>query len=102
MIGQLALKAFEQMFGDKQEPVSLPKGIEFDLSYTMSNLTRIIVRTLINEKVMRFTFLEQNPYKNSMYGQRAKNGAKIMWAIASYDGKEKWLGRVEDGKWYSK
>lgn len=100
MIAQLAQLAFKQMFDN--QPASLPEGIEFDQSYTMSNLTRIIVRTLINEKVMRFTFLEQNPYKNSVYGQRAKNGAKIMWAIAQYDGTEKWLGRVENGQWYPK
>lgn len=100
MFAQLAQLAFKQMFS--QQPVTLPEGIEFDHSYTMSNLTRIIARTLINGKVMRFTFLEQNPYKNSVYGQRAKNGAKIMWAIAQYDGTEKWLGRVEDGQWYPK
>lgn len=100
MFEQLAKLEFKQMFGD--QPVPLPEGTEVDQSYTMSNLIRIVVRTLINEKVMRFTFLEQNPYKNSVYGQRAKNGAKIMWAIAQYDGIEKWLGRVEDAKWYPK
>jgi hypothetical protein len=100
MVEQLAQLAFKQMFDNQS--VVLPEGIEFDQSYTMSNLTRIIVRVMLNEKVMRFTFLEQNPYKNSVYGQRAKNGAKIMWVIASYDGTEKWLGRMEDNQWYPK
>jgi hypothetical protein len=102
MLELLAQKAFEQMFNETNEPIPYPKGVEFDLSHTMSNLVRIVLRTLINEKVMRFTFLEQNPYKNSVYGQRAKNGAKIMWVIASYNGAEKWLGRVENGQWYPK
>ena len=102
MIGQLALKAFEQMFGDKQEPVPLPDGIEFDISYTASNLTRIIARIPHPKGWIRLTFLEQNPYKNSVYGQRAKNGAKILWVIANMNGVEQWLGRVEDTRWYPK
>lgn len=102
MIEQLALKAFEQMFDNKQEAVSLPNGIEFELSYTRSNLTRIITRIPHPKGQIRLTFLEQNPYKNSVYGQRAKNGAKILWTIANMNGIEKWLGRVEDAKWYSK
>ena len=102
MIEELALKAFEQMFNETNKPIPFPKGIEFDLSHTMSDLVRIILRIKIDEKMMRFTFLEQNPYKNSIYGQRAKNGAKIMWVIASYSGTEKWLGRMENGQWYPK
>lgn len=100
MIAQLAQKAFKQMFSN--QPAVLPKGIEFDQSYTMSNLTKIIVRATIDERIMRFTFLEQNPYKNSVYGQRAKAGAQIMWVIVQYSGAEKWLGRIENGKWYPK
>ena len=52
----------------------------------------------------RFTFLEQNPNKQSAYGKRAANGAKIMWVIVKNyaNHKERWLGRVENGKWFPK
>lgn len=101
MFAQLAQLAFKQMFDN--QPVALPEGVDFDISYTMSNLTKIVVRMLLkNKRVFRVTFLEQNPYKSSVYAQRAKKGAQIMWAIAQFDSKEKWLGRIEDGIWYPK
>ena len=49
----------------------------------------------------KLTFLEQNPGKASMFGERARNGHKIMWFVArKKGGRERWLGRVEDGKWF--
>ena len=54
--------------------------------------------------IFLLTFLEQNPFKNSIFGARAKKGAKIMWVIGRNvkTSHEKWLGRMEDGAWYPK
>lgn len=101
MISRLANLAFKQMF--ENHPVQTPKGIEFKQSHTASNLTKIV--TCLQHsfgKKIHVTFLEQNPYKDSVYGKRAKNGAQIMWVIASIGCEEKWLGRMENGSWYPK
>jgi len=99
MIGTIAKLAFKQMFG---QPASLPEGPRFKQTYTMSNLTKITTELPYVSGTIRMTFLEQNPHKGSVYGQRARNGAQIMWVIASFNNKEKWLGRIENGRWYPK
>lgn len=55
-------------------------------------------------------YVEQNPKTNSIYAERARSGAHILWVIKTHEkaidatGKEyfvpcknQWLGRVEDG-----
>jgi len=43
-----------------------------------------------------YVYLQQNPYKNSSYGQRARNGENIMWIIHQPTGR--YIGRVIDGQ----
>ena len=99
MITQFVCQMFKQMFS--KEPVLTSGGIDFDLSYTVAGLARIIVYIPHSEGRMQITCIEQNHYTNSVYAKRAKAGASIMWVIAEMNSKEKWLGRVENGKWYS-
>ena len=97
MIEQLARLAYSEMF--ENTPA---EGIEFNHSYTMSGLARITLFHTHQGKRIRFMFLEQNPYKNSIYGNRAKEGAKIMWTIVKRGSIERWLGRMDNGVWYAK
>ena len=62
------------------------------------------ITTFIEASPFKLIYLEQNPNKGSVYGKRAKNGAKIMWVILNNikTNKERWLGRVEDGIWHPK
>lgn len=101
MISQTAYQAYGQMFCHKQ--AELPEGIKFIQSITATSKLKRITTTIPHQKeTILLTFLEQNPYKNSVYGKRAKDGSTIMWVIARYRGKEKWMGRIEDARWYPK
>ena len=104
IIEALAVSYFKKMFEH-----GLLTGNDELRFVSFSKLKRIT--TFINDTSLdtgspkyRFTFLEQNPNKQSIYGKKAANGAKIMWVIVKNytNHKEKWLGRVENGKWIPK
>lgn len=93
----MIIERYNIMFND-QEPDRAD-----DISYVSSGSLMRITR-YIEATVFKLVFLEQNPNKQSIYGNRAKQGSKIMWVIAGnvQTHKERWLGRVEDGTWYPK
>ena len=88
---------YNVMFND-QEP-SRTDDIIYVSPWSLMRITNYIEAT-----AFKIVFLEQNPNKQSFYGKKAKQGSKIMWVIAGniQTGKERWLGRVEDGTWYPK
>lgn len=45
-------------------------------------------------------YVEQNPQSSSVYAQRARQGAKIVWVIRLKG--DVYLGRIEDGNVYQK
>jgi len=67
-------------------------------------LQKVTCRVNNEHESFLFTFIEQNPLKNSIYGRRACNGIKILWVILKNlsTKKEKWLGRMENGIWHPK
>lgn len=99
-IAAKAIDYFNKMFNNKE----LER--KDDMCYvSMAKLMKITTNIDGNEPHQyRLTFLEQNPDKPSYYGQKAREGAKIMWVIAfnRANRKERWLGRVEDGVWHPK
>jgi hypothetical protein len=58
---------------------------------------------LVDGKVVRLRFIEQNPDKKdgmgnfSTYAQLARQGHRIVWVINRDT--DEWPGRVQDGKW---
>ena len=98
MLSKLAQLAYKQMF--ENTPAI---GVDFNQMYTASGLSKLTISDFYKNERIHFTFLEQNPGKPSVYGKRAKNGAKILWVIMKGpNNKEVWLGRVENGVWYAK
>ena len=89
---------YDKMFKDK------PLEARDELSYVLKGILKKITTPVKGTTPLGLTFLEQNPNKNSIYGQRAQQGAKIMWVIANnrMSRRERWLGRVEDGVWHGK
>jgi hypothetical protein len=54
------------------------------------------MRALRVVEVEGFTFLEQNPEKNSVWGKLAKEGHKILWVIEDGD----YVAQVRDGVYH--
>lgn len=73
--------------------------------------TRLRTKSFLGGKILGVDYrwhryLEQNPDKDSLWGYRAREGAKIMWIIQAYTTMATtnqlvpcnyWVGRVEDG-----
>ena len=74
-----------------------PLGREDSLSHVFINFLKKIT---VSTAEFKLIFLEQNPRKKDIFGERAKTGHKIMWFIVAKGSKKKRLGRVEDGKWF--
>lgn len=77
-----AKKAFEAIFSDD-------KMVEYgDKQRTIKHSARGLRFVVIG----RYTFLEQNPKKNSVWGKLARDGHKILWIIEDGD----YVGQVRD------
>lgn len=100
MLKKLSLDYYKKMFEEKK------LGRDDELRFVSYGKLKMITTNIDGNEPhqYRFTFLEQNPYKQSIYGKKARQGSKIMWIIVfnRLTRKERWLGRVEDGKWYPK
>jgi hypothetical protein len=119
IIEKLAKEAYQDMFFTRR-PI-LPSSIVFhktdmksfkviDASASLAQrvgteyLQKITCNVSNSSDNFLLTFLEQNPFKHSIFGSRARKGSRIMWVIARNikKSREKWIGRVEDGNWYPK
>jgi hypothetical protein len=84
---EVASKAYKNIFNDRET-------VEID------GKTRKIKRT--SRQGLRFlildgyTFLEQNPEKNSVWGKMAKDGHKILWIINEGN----YIGQIRDGVYH--
>ena len=77
-------KIYEAVFQDK-------KTVEVDgKTYNIRRTSSLALRVV---EVEAFTFLEQNPEKNSVWGKLAKEGHKILWVIEDGD----YVAQVWDG-----
>jgi len=86
-LGELATKAYETIFNNK-------KSVEINGKiYRVRRTSSRGLRFLIIEG---YTFLEQNPEKNSVWGNLAKDGHKILWIIEDGD----YIGQVRDGVYH--
>ena len=97
-IEKLSKAAYELLFFDRRPKIP---GVSFEKRYTPYTRLRIVKFYISKYPDCTLTFIEQNPDKGSSYANRAKLGSKIMWFILKNrkTKKEKWLGRMEDGKW---
>ena len=83
----VALKAYEAIFGNQRSAKIA------DRSHRVRRTPQQGLRFLIVEG---YTFLEQNPEKNSNWGRMAKDGHKILWVIEDGD----YVGQVRDGVYH--
>lgn len=79
--------------------------------FRLADGTRLRTKSFCEGKILGVDYkghryLEQNPEKNSLWGYRAREGARIMWIIQAYTTLATtnqlvpcnfWVGRVEDG-----
>jgi hypothetical protein len=83
----VAIKVYEAIFSDKKNA-----KIE-EITHKVRRTSRQCLRFLIVEG---YTFLEQNPEKNYVWGKLAKDGHKILWVIEDGD----YVSQVRDGVYY--
>jgi hypothetical protein len=83
----VAIKAYEATFSEQKTA-----NIE-NITHKVRRTSRQGLRFLIVEG---YTFLEQNPEKNSVWGKMAKDGHKILWVIEDGD----YIGQVRDGVYH--
>lgn len=83
-IENLASKAYKYIFNDKET---------IEIGGKTRRIRRTSHRGLRFLVVEGYTFLEQNPAKNSVWGRMARDGHKIMWVIK--DGG--YVGQIRDG-----
>ena len=82
-----AIKAYEAIFSD-QKTAKIEEN-----THKVRRTFRQSLRFLIVEC---YTFLEQNPEKNSVWGKMAKEGHRILWVIEDGD----YIGQVRDGVYH--
>jgi hypothetical protein len=82
-----ALKIFNAMFND-QETVE----IEGDTYY----FDRTPQLGLMLIRISDYKFLEQNPEKDSSWGEKAREGHKIMWILKDGD----YIAQVYEGEFH--
>lgn len=114
IIGKLAIEAYNFMFFTREPNTIQGYALTANLNIDVTNVGPNIAKRFGSKYLQKMTFnctdiftltcLEQNPFKNSTYGLKARAGARIMWIIAKNNAtkKEKWIGRVENGTWYPK
>ncbi len=82
----VAPKVFDAIFQDKD-------SVEIDGEvYEMERTSRSKLRKFA---IRGFTFLEQNPNKDSHWAEKARDGHEIMWVLKG----RKYVARVMDGKY---
>jgi hypothetical protein len=82
-----AKKAYEAIFND-QKIVEIEEK-RYEVRHTSKRSIRFVA-------VDDYTFLNQNPEKNSVWGRLARDGHKIMWVIEDGD----YVGQVRDGVYH--
>jgi hypothetical protein len=84
---EVASEAYHNIFSNKET-------IEIDgKTRRIKRTSRQGLRFLI---VDEYTFLEQNPEKNSVWGKMAKDGHKILWIINEGN----YIGQIRDGVYH--
>jgi hypothetical protein len=86
-LGDIALKVYEVVFGGK---ISVQiKDEEYSIRRTRTGLRFV--------EIGEHVFLEQNPEKDSRWGELARQGHKILWVLEG----RKYVAQVRDGKYYA-
>ena len=85
---EIALKVYDAVFGNRDQ-VEI-RGDSFKVTKTSQLRLRVV-------KVGNYTFLEQNPEKDSVWGKMAHEGHKILWVLEDDD----YIAQVRDGAYHS-
>jgi len=84
-IEEKTLKIYKAMFNDK-EIVKID-----DKKYSFDRTPQLGIRIL---KIGDYKFLEQNPEKDTQWGEKARKGHKILWVLKDSD----YIAQVYDGE----
>jgi hypothetical protein len=85
---EIALLVYEAIFGDRRSVVI--EGREYLVDRTLRSELRVV-------EIGKIAFLEQNPEKDSRWGEFARQGHKILWVID--DGH--YVAQVIDGEYHN-
>jgi hypothetical protein len=80
---EAAKKAFEAIFNDYK--MMEWEGKQRAIKHSARGLKFLVID--------RYTFIEENPKKNSIWGKLTRDGHKILWIIEDGDS----VGQVRDG-----
>lgn len=80
-----ARKAYDAIFEDRNS-VEID-GETYSLEHTRGGLRKFSIEGM--------TFMEQNPDKDSVWAEKARDGAQIMWVMKG----RQYLARVMDGRY---
>jgi hypothetical protein len=82
---EVAITAFDAIFGGS-DTVEIDDNV-YPIRQTSKSKVRLVERG-------GYTYIEQNPHKNSKWAKLAKEGHQIMWVMQG----RRYLAQVKDGK----